>query len=333
MSSSPSTFSFTPASSGRQHVPNSPHPESERKHREDYNNENNKRESSKITVEELFNYGRVKREAPLWHKILFTLYMPFGILVLITRLFLFLLLCVSILSLPRSVGDYINVPLMKVVCGLAVRHNNKNRNKPLVNEPHIVACNHIADFDTFAMWAVLPKFHTLTAAHLKSIPFIGKVYARLNAIFVTPTPEGRAEVKAKVTEVIKTDSAPIVIFPEGGLTSGKRGTMMYHRFVFSLDTTIVPCAIAMKDPWPVHHDYLGSTWTRNFLWFLIVPFHLFELTLLPPQKRNIGESAEEFAERVQKMTCDYLSIEATLHSYSDKKALGKDLASGKKKTL
>jgi len=286
-----------------------------------------------IKLEELFNHGRVKQDTSLLIKFLFLCYLPLGIVILATRLILFLVLSVSILVLPRSIGDSINMPLMRIVCGLVVRHNNEDRNKPLLNEPHIIAANHVADFDTFASWVVLPKFHTLTAAHLKSIPFIGSVYARLNAIFVTPTPEGRAEVKAKVNEILESDPAPILIFPEGGLTNGRVGTMMYHRFVFSLDCSIIPMAVALKDPWPVYHDYLGSTWTRNFIWFLLVPFHIFEVTLLSPERRKVEETPEEFALRVQQITCDYLDIEATQWPYSAKKELWKQISTSRKKNV
>jgi len=317
-------FSYTPAASSLT---------GERKG-EDAKNNNKDVNKSKVTLEELFNYGRIKKDAPLWHKILFSLYLPFGFLLMGIRLICFFFLCLSILILPTWLGNSINMPLMKIVCGLVVKHNNKERGqKPLVGEPHIVACNHVADFDTFAMWAVLPRFHTLTGAHLKVIPLVGSVYRKLNAIFVTPTPEGRAEVKAKVTELLETDPDPVVIFPEGGLTNGRKGTMMYHKFVFSTDAAIVPLAIRLCDPWPVYHDYLGSTWTRNFLWFLFVPFHVFEMTILPTEKRKAGETPEDFAARVQKLTSDYLNIEATHHSYSQKKALWQEISSGKKKVL
>jgi 1-acyl-sn-glycerol-3-phosphate acyltransferase len=282
----------------------------------------------KATLWDLFNHGRIKEKAPLWAKILFLFYLPLGLLVLVTRLVMFLLVCVSVMVLPRSVGDIINIPLSRLVCGLVVRHNYKG--KPLTNEPHLIAGNHVSDFDTFAMWMAMPRFHTITGAHLKAIPIVGSVYSRLGAIFVSPTPESRAEVKSKIQEIVKKDPHPVLIFPEGGLTNGKAGTMMYHRFVFSLDVAIVPAAISMSDPWPVEHDYIGSSWAKNFFWFLIVPFHVFDITFLPSQKRNENETQEEFATRVQKLTSSFLGIEATSFAYSDKKALAQQLAAKKK---
>jgi len=208
-----------------------------------------------------------------------------------------------------------------------VRHNYKG--VPLTDEPHLIVGNHVSDFDTFAMWMVMPRFHTITGAHLKAIPVLGSVYSRLDAIFVAPTTEIRNAVKDKIQHLVKNDSNPVLIFPEGGLTNGKAGTMMYHRFVFSLDCAIVPAAISMSDPWPVDHDYVGSSWAKNFFWFLLVPFHVFDVTFLPVQKRAETETAEDFALRVQKQTSSCLNIEATKHSYSDKKEFVKKLLAKK----
>jgi len=49
---------------------------------------------------------------------------------------------VMVLVLPRAVGDYINIPLIRLVCGLVVRHNYKG--VPLANEPHLLAGNHVS---------------------------------------------------------------------------------------------------------------------------------------------------------------------------------------------
>jgi len=177
----------------------------------------------------------------------------------------------------------------------------------------------------------MPKFHTITGAHLKAIPIVGSVYARLGAIFVSPTTESRTVVKTKIQDLVKKDRNPVLIFPEGGLTNGKAGTMMYHRFVFSLDCAVVPVAISLNDPWPVYHDYIGSSWAKNFFWFLLVPFHVFDISFLPVQKRYESETPEEFAVRVQKVTSNYVGIEATNFSYSQKKELAKSLAEKKKR--
>jgi len=283
--------------------------------------------TTKATLWDLFNHGRIKQGTPLWHKLLFLCYLPLGLLVFFTRVVLFIVLCVLVLVLPRSLGDPITRPFTRLICGLVVRHNYKGGK--LIDEPYVLAGNHVSDFDTFATWMIISRFRTITGMHLKALPIVGTVYSKLDAIYVAPTAESRASVKDQIQAALKTNEHPILIFPEGGLTNGCAGTMMYHRFVFSLDCAIVPLAIAMSDPWPVEHDYLGSTWARNFFWFLLVPFHVFDITFLPAQKRNEAETAEDFAVRVQKITSDHLGIEATKYSYSEKKELAKRLATGK----
>lgn len=313
------SITFTPA---RHHIPTDPATAG-------WGHEGEKKGEEKVALDDMFNQGRMRKNVPLWQWVLFGLYLPLGMLVMVTRLLVWAMLCMAVLVLPRFLIDSVVRPLTKLACGIVVKHNYKG--VPLSDDIHIITGNHVSDWDAVVTWMIMPRFHTLTAAHLKLIPVVGRVYKRLGAIFVTPTPEGRAEVKAKVQDIIKVDPHPILIFPEGGLTNGKAGTMMYHRFVFSLDCVIIPLAISLKNPWPVTHDYLGSTWARNFFWFLTVPFHVYEYTFLPAQTRNEDETQEEFAYRIQKMTSDYVKLETTGWKYSDKKELWKQISEGKRK--
>lgn len=44
-------------------------------------------------------------------------------------------------------GDVINIPLLRLVCGVVVRNNYQG--KPLADEPYVIAANHVADFGKF----------------------------------------------------------------------------------------------------------------------------------------------------------------------------------------
>lgn len=287
------------------------------------------RDGAELQIEDLFNKGRVKATSSTLAKALFAIYVPFGVVLCLVRIFLFMFMCFSVILLPRNIGDPINTFLLRAITGLIVKHN---RDGPAVSGPHVIACNHVSDFDTFAIWMTVYKYYVLTSAHLKALPILGAVYAKLGAIWVSPTPESRAKAKDTMQELLKSTSDPLVVFPEGGLTSGKTGVMMYHKFIFSLDVPIVPGAIRLLDPWPVEHDYIGSSWLKNFFWFMAVPFHIFEIVYLPPIMRNTNELPEEFAERCQQVTAEYLKIVPTKLSYSEKKALVQRLKSGKSKT-
>lgn len=285
-------------------------------------------DASKVGLEQLFNWGRVRKDAPLLHKMLFLAYLPIGLVLLVVRALTFFIVCLGMIVLPRSIGDIILPPLLRLTNGLVVLHNHDKRR--LTDAPYVLAGNHVSDFDTFAMWSVTPRWSCVTSAHLKSIPVMGAVYRALDAIFVAPTPESREQTKQEIKNKLAANKNPVLIFPEGGLTSGKTGTMMYSKFVFSLDCAIVPVAIRLRNIWPVEHDYVGSSWGKNFFWYLIVPFNVFEITFLPVETRREGETPEEFAQRIQRLTCDYLNIAATKHTYADKKKLVADLKEKKK---
>lgn len=284
--------------------------------------------SKEVTVEQLFNWGRARKGAPLLHKMLFLVYLPIGIVLLVARALTFFMVCLGMIFLPRSIGDIILPPLLRITNGLVVKHNHHTRR--LTDVPYVLAGNHVSDFDTFALWSITPRWSCVTSAHLKSIPVMGAVYRALDAIFVAPTPESREQTKEQIKARLAENKNPVLIFPEGGLTNGKVGTMMYHKFVFSLDVAVVPVAIRLRNFWPVEHDYLGSSWGKNFFWYLAVPFNYFEITFLPVETRREGETPEEFALRVQHITSDYLNITATKHSYADKKKLVADLKEKKK---
>jgi len=286
------------------------------------------KDGADIEIIDLFNRGRVKTESSLLAKFLFVFYLPFGLALLVVRVVLFILACFFIILLPRELGYPLNSFLIRIVGGLVVSHSRK-ASQP--TDAHVVVANHVTDFDTFALWMSIGNYYVLTSEHLKSIPIIGAVYAKLGAIWVSPTPESRAKAKETMKSLLTVD-APLVLFPEGGLTSGKTGLLMYHKFIFSLDVPIVPAALRLLDPWPVNHDYIGSSWVKNFFWFLLVPFHVYEIVYLPPVTRNADETPEAFARRTQELTASYLQQVPTKFAYADKRALVAKLKSEKQKT-
>jgi len=282
------------------------------------------REGAELRVEDLFNKRRMRADAPTWAKVLWAIYMPFAVVLFLVRMVLFLFMCFTIIVLPRNVGDPLNIFLMRVVTGLIVKHN---RDAPVVKGPHVIVCNHVTDFDTFALRVLLSRYWVLTSAHLQTLPIIGAVYTKMGSVFVAPTVESRTKAKDTMQKLLQTTGDPLIVFPEGGLTSGKTGLLMYHKFVFSLNVPVIPGAIRLADPWPAEHDYLGSSWGKNFFWFLAVPFHVYEITFLPAITRNYNEEPEEFAARTQRITASFLGQVPTKFTYSDKKELVKKLKS------
>jgi len=286
------------------------------------------RRTSKVSLESLFNYGRIKQPFSLAH-VAFFFYVPFGFVLLVVRLLLWTLLMLYLLVNPRT--RIVGPLLLKLSTGIISIYNGKEH-LPREDDPdaaRVIVCNHVSDFDPFPIWLTVPNFHTLVAVHISKIPLVGRAYAALHAIYVDPAKKD--SVREVVVDVLKKSKYPVLVYPEGGLTSGKAGLLLYHKFVFSLNYKVLPIAMRVRDPWPIDLDYMNSSWAKNFFWFLFVPFHVYELNFLPAQEQHQNESDGDFANRIAKQTADFLGIEATHHSYSQKKELAASLR--KKKTL
>eukprot|EP01133_Synstelium_polycarpum_P015527 gene15527-18445_t len=112
---------------------------------------------------------------------------------------------------------------------------------------------------------------------------------------------------------------------EGGLTSGKTGMMTFQKFVFGLGHPVLPISMKITSPWPIDIDYINSSWFKNFAWWLMVPFHTFELNVLPSERIRENETDVQFAKRIQTIIANDLGIEPTDFAYANKKELSKEL--------
>jgi hypothetical protein len=52
----------------------------------------------------------------------------------------------------------------------------------------------------------------------------------------------------------------LVIFPEGGSTTGLVGLMRFKSFAFALGKRVLPIAIVNRHRWSVNLNYVGSAW-------------------------------------------------------------------------
>eukprot|EP01132_Coremiostelium_polycephalum_P002680 gene2680-3325_t len=287
--------------------------------------------TKKIELRDLFNYGRWKKPFTIKH-LLFLFYLPFGLLLWPFRLLANVIIFVSVLILPKTIGYKIRHAL-KYTMGIFTTYNGlENFPKPGdKNAPRVFVSNHLSDFDPYSLFLLEPNFHILVAGHIANVPLVGKAYAKMNTIYVDPTNKDKARLD--VLDSLNHSTLPLMLYPEAGLTSGKNGLMMFHKFVFGLGYSVLPIAMKIKDPWPVEVDYLGSSWFKNFFWWILVPYHRFELTFLPKQTKQTDESDSEFAARVQALIANNLGVEATNYTYAQKKELAKQLFSPNPTTI
>lgn len=61
------------------------------------------------------------------------------------------------------------------------------------------------------------------------------------------------------------------------------------------------------------------------VWAMFLPFHIFEMDVMPVMSPLPGESAEAFAKRVQVAMAETLGLVPTNHSYEAKNRLRKQL--------
>jgi hypothetical protein len=170
-------------------------------------------------------------------------------------------------------------------------------------------------------------------------------------------PVERAEDKANILKVLDeldpsstSSPSPLLFFPEGWDNTGRRGLLLYQRFLFSLDRPILPVSLSARVPFelPLNLSILGTNVLKETCWLFFFPYVQFDLHFLPLQYRgrengsrsgggNISGKSQtreggqkvkereeeeeendiEFARRVQELTALYLKIVATNYSYRE----------------
>ncbi|EGC28339.1 hypothetical protein DICPUDRAFT_160307 [Dictyostelium purpureum] len=282
----------------------------------------------KVELEELFNHGRWKKPYTIKH-FLFCLYLPIGLVLWPFKIIFTALLFFIALVGPKSISTKTR-HLVKYTMG--IRYDLKGAEHiPKKGDPsaaRILVCNHLTDFDPYPLYLVLEGYHVLVASHIKNVPVVGKAYEKLNTIYVDQT--NKAKAREDVLNSLNKSDLPLLLYPEGGLTNGKAGLMMFQKFVFGLGHSVLPIAMKLENTWPVHVDYINSSWFKNFFWWMLIPYHTFSLEFLPPVSINSNETDSDFASRVQNIIANHLNIEATPYFYSQKKELAKKLLSQRK---
>ncbi|GAM22532.1 hypothetical protein SAMD00019534_057070, partial [Acytostelium subglobosum LB1] len=263
----------------------------------------------KVELNDLFFYGRIKYPITFKH-LLFALYLPFALLLWPIRLMYNVILFTFLLFMPHWMRP-ITKPLLAfglgIITNIKDKHNLPGKHNP--NSGRIIVSNHLTDYDPHTMYTVLEDYHVVVKDLFASVPLVGKVYRKMGAIFVDYS--NRDTARQQITGALSKTEHPVIIYPEGGLTNGKSGMLMFQKFVFSLGLGITPISMRYTSQWPIHVDYIGSTFLKNTFWWLIVPYHTYEMKVFPTEYIREGETDVEFAKRVQTMIANDLGLEPT----------------------
>jgi len=288
--------------------------------------------SSSIPLESLFNYSRLKRPLSTIEKFILLLYSPLGITLIVVRLITWCSVFASSLFMPAALARRVIPWMMVPISGLWITHKHvERRDSP--NRPQVIIGNHLSDLDAYVIPMSGGNMHTtrpVISTVSTTVPLLGTFirygYRPWSPLWVPPKSDNADSrrnlreqiVSAAGTGANRTTDFPIGILPEGGLTNGTVGLLLFKKFIFSLGLPVQPIAVRIKSPWPCNVDYLSSKWIYNLLYTFFMPFHLYEVSWLAPMSQAPDETPEQFAKRVQVAVAKELGIVPTDYTYEDK---------------
>lgn len=285
-------------------------------------------------LDELFSYKRFNWEnVGCFRTILFVLYFPLGVMLILVRGLVFMPLMAVLASLqctsfclPRSWHTVLFRLQLVLWLGLSVRVVGS----PL-SSANVWVANHLSEFDACAIRAIADPY-ILGYGFYQDLWWLKCSPLNLFKMLYIPQQgrsEGGSASRDKINEAIAAlvqGEDTLLLFPEGGLTNSRVGLLQYHKRVFSLGKTIQPIALSLSSPFPfLHVDTMTASFRDNLLWFLFLPFCTYTVEFLSPVSidESLGETPLEFARRTMALTAASLGIRASPFLYADKRRWGR----------
>jgi glycerol-3-phosphate O-acyltransferase 3/4 len=176
-----------------------------------------------------------------------------------------------------------------------------------VAAPHRVwVSNHTSMIDYCVLTAHTP-FAAIMQLHEGWVGMFQKTYlGALGCLWFNRTEAAdRAAVQQRMREHISSpDATPLLIFPEGTCVNNEY-CVMFKRGAFDLGATVCPIAIKYNK---IFSDAFWNSKRQSFTNYLLALMRSWavvaDVYFLPPQQQREEESAQQFAERVQRMIAD-----------------------------
>ncbi|XP_043920383.1 lipid droplet-regulating VLDL assembly factor AUP1 [Protopterus annectens] len=243
-----------------------------------------------VAVEQLFDLQRLPENNFLsWLFLL--LYTPFGVCLLLLRLFIgvhvFLISC----ALPDSLIRRFIVRVMCSVLGLLVKQNDPRLIDRTVK---VYICNHVTPFDHNVI-NLLTSCNTPMLGGLPSFVCWARGFMEMGGVI------RRSELTETLNQYVSQEgTVPLLLFPEEETTNGRTGLLKFCSWPFTVADVIQPVALFVKRPF-LSESVADSSWIAELLWIFFMPFTVYQVRWLQSVSKNAGESFDQFAERVQKM--------------------------------
>uniref|UniRef100_S4RGN0 Lipid droplet-regulating VLDL assembly factor AUP1 n=1 Tax=Petromyzon marinus TaxID=7757 RepID=S4RGN0_PETMA len=266
-----------------------------------------------INIEKLFVYDRLPGDS--LSLLLFLLYLPFGLCLLLLRTFIGVHVFLIASALPDSLVRRFIVRVMCSVLGLFVSQDDPRKRDKTAR---VFICNHVTDFDH----NVLNLLFSCVTPLLDS-PATVLTWAR------GYTDLGRSHRPTLLSSCRKLcsqeGSPPLLLFPEEATTSGQAGLLKFSTWPFSINPSVQPVALSVGRP-AVAVNVIGSSWLQDLVWTFFLPFTHYQVRWLPTESQHEGETEDGFAKRVQELMAVELGVVSTPYSKADKTEHAKRLA-------
>jgi 1-acyl-sn-glycerol-3-phosphate acyltransferase len=180
-----------------------------------------------------------------------------------------------------------------------------------------VCCNHISMWDIFPFLSIKNYNVLIDKGFFESSYFAKIMIQFIGGIPLQRNLESKEYDKKQVMKVLENNNNGLLFFPEGWDTNGK-GTLIYQKFLFSLQKPILVCSLKSRVPFlPIRTGKLGTSVFQEMLWLFYSPMYIFDLEFIQVVENLIDENEYDFSKRVQNITSNHLSIVSTNYSFKD----------------
>ncbi|XP_041049053.1 lipid droplet-regulating VLDL assembly factor AUP1 isoform X1 [Carcharodon carcharias] len=257
-------------------------------------------------VEQLLEFRRLPTDGFILA--LLVLYTPFGICLMLLRIFIGLHVFLVSSALPDGLLRRVIVRAMCAILGMFVsQRNSRHRDKNVKT----YISNHITQFDHNILNFITPCHTPLLEGHSGFVSW-ARGYLEL----------GWMDNRTRLAEALRhygslEGARGLLLFPEDETTNGNVGLLKFSSWPFTIDNIVQPLVLTVRRPF-VSVNVVESSWVIELLWMFFIPFTVYQVRWLPSLSQMDEESEEEFAVRVQEHLATELGVVSTQHTKSDK---------------
>ncbi|KAJ3026942.1 UNVERIFIED_CONTAM: 1-acylglycerol-3-phosphate O-acyltransferase 6 (lysophosphatidic acid acyltransferase, zeta) [Siphonaria sp. JEL0065] len=183
--------------------------------------------------------------------------------------------------------------------GARIKHNSR---KPKLDVPHLFVANHTSVIDYIVLSAHDFPHATIAQTHGGLLGMFEHSVLVLNGslMFNRNEKNDRKLISSKMRKhVHNTKNVPLLIFPEGTCVNNEY-TVLFNKGAFELDAAIVPCAVKYDKQWAdAYWHSKTQTFTYHILYLMTRWALVAEVSYLPPQTLQTGQTSTDFANNVK----------------------------------